>query len=107
MTVASAEAGPGWAVRAGWPVGGSVVVGSWLVRERDLEVDLDAPAADVDSLDDEPQQALAAFEVELVQRGGDPLAESGESVTQPVLGGQLGAAPVSVSFSCTSWRGGR
>jgi len=57
-------------------------------------VDFDAPAADVDSLDDEPEQALAAVEVKLVERGGDPLAESGEPVTQPVLGGQLGAACV-------------
>ena len=55
-------------------------------------MDLDAPAADVDSFDDEPEQALAAFEVELVEGGGDPLGEPGETVTQPVLGGELGAA---------------
>jgi hypothetical protein len=30
-----------------------VVVGWWLVGERDLEVDLDPPAGDVDLLDDE------------------------------------------------------
>ena len=53
---------------------------------------LDAPAADVDSLDDEPEQALAAFEVELVEGGGDPFCEPSETVTQPVLGGELGAA---------------
>jgi hypothetical protein len=55
-------------------------------------VDLDSPAVDADSLDDESQEALAAFEVEFVERCDDPLAEVGEPAAQPVLGGQLGAA---------------
>ena len=45
---------------------GRVVVG-WFVGEGDLEVDLDSPAADADVLDHEPQKALAAIEVELVE----------------------------------------
>ena len=53
-------------VGAGRAVVGWVVVG-WVVGEGDLEMDLDSSAADVDSLDDESQQALAAFEVELVE----------------------------------------
>ncbi len=52
---------------AGWPVVGSVLVGWWLVRERDLEVDLDVPADDADFLDEEAQQLLAAVEVEVVE----------------------------------------
>ena len=56
---------------------GRVLVGWWLIGERDLEVDLDSPAVDADSLDDEPEEALAAFEVEFVERCDDPLAEVG------------------------------
>ena len=55
-------------------------------------MDLDSPAGDADCLEDEPEEALAAVEVELVEGGGDPLAEVGDSVAQPVLGGELGAA---------------
>ncbi|MBV9047937.1 MAG: hypothetical protein JOY58_06690, partial [Solirubrobacterales bacterium] len=55
-------------------------------------MDLDSPAFDADSLDDESEEPLAAVEVELVEGGGDPLAEPGEPVAQAVLGGELGAA---------------
>lgn len=54
-------------MRAGWPVVGSVVVRWWLVRERDLEVDLDSPAGHTDFLDHEAHQLAAAREVEVVQ----------------------------------------
>ena len=74
-----------------------VVRSRWLVLGRvvgkgDLEVDLDPPAADAHLFDDESKQAPATVEVEVVQRGRDGLAERGESATQPVLGGELGAA---------------
>jgi hypothetical protein len=57
---------------------GGFLVGWWLIGERDLEVDLDSPAVDADSLDDEPEEALAAFEVEFVERCDNPFAEVGE-----------------------------
>ena len=80
------------AVGPGRPVAGRVLVGWWVVGEGDLEVDLDSPAADADVLDHEPEQPLAAVEVEVVERGDDPFAEPREPMAQPVLGGQLGAA---------------
>jgi hypothetical protein len=46
---------------------GSVLVGWWLVREWDLEVDLDSPAGDADFLDHEAQQPPAAAEVKVVE----------------------------------------
>jgi len=46
---------------------GSFFLGWWLVRERDLEVDLDSPAGHADLLDDEAHQPSAASEVEAVQ----------------------------------------
>jgi hypothetical protein len=46
---------------------GSVLVGWWLGRERDLEVDLDSPAGHADLLDHEAHQPAAACEVETVQ----------------------------------------
>jgi hypothetical protein len=52
-----------------------------LVGERDLEVDLDSPPVHADSLDNESQEALAALEVEFVERCDDPLAEVGEPAT--------------------------
>jgi hypothetical protein len=55
-------------------------------------VDLDAPAGDADPLDHEPEQSSAPFDVEVVERRGDLLGEAGESPTEPVLGGELGAA---------------
>jgi hypothetical protein len=42
-------------------------------------VDLDAPAADADVLDDEAQELLAAVEVEVVERGERALGEAGEA----------------------------
>jgi hypothetical protein len=45
---------------------GSVLVGWWLVRKRDLEVDLDPPAGDADFLDHEAQQPPAPLEVKAV-----------------------------------------
>jgi hypothetical protein len=45
----------------------SVLVGWRLVRERDLEVDLDSPAGDADFLDHEAHQPPAAREVKVVQ----------------------------------------
>jgi hypothetical protein len=68
-------------------VGLGVVVG-----EGDLEVDLDAPAGDVDFLDDHAKETLAAVEVEVVERREDAFGEAGESAPQPVLGCELGAA---------------
>jgi hypothetical protein len=40
-------------------------------------VDLDAPAADCDLLDDEAEEALTVLEVELVEGGRDALGEAG------------------------------
>jgi hypothetical protein len=70
---------------------GRVVVGR-VFGERDLEVDLQTPAADADLLGDEPQQPAATFGVEVVERGGDLLGEASEPAAQPVLGRELGAA---------------
>ena len=68
-----------------------VVVG-WVVGQRDLEVDLDAPAGDADLLDHEPQQSATPVDVEVVERGGDLLGEAGQAAAQSVLGRELGAA---------------
>ena len=54
-------------MRARWRVVGSVLVGWWLVRERDLEVDLDSPAGHADFLDHEAHQSPAAREVKVVE----------------------------------------
>jgi hypothetical protein len=55
-------------------------------------VDLDAPAGDADFLDDESQEASAAFGVEVVECGGDLFGEAGEPSAEPVFGRELGAA---------------
>jgi hypothetical protein len=53
-------------------------------------VDLDAPAADGDLLDDEAKEALTVLEVELVEGGRDALGEAGEPLAQAVVAGELG-----------------
>jgi len=53
--------------------------------ERDLEVDLDPPAAHPDLLDDQAQEGLAGIEVELVERCGDALGEAREALAEAVL----------------------
>jgi hypothetical protein len=57
---------------ARWP---GFAFGWWVVLEGDLEMDLDVPARDADFLDDEAQQALAAVEVEFVERGEDAFCQ--------------------------------
>ena len=42
-------------------------------------MDLDVPAGDADLLDDEAQQALAAVEIEFVERGEDAFGEAGDA----------------------------
>ena len=53
-------------------------------------MDLDAPAADGDLLDDEAEEALTVLEVELVEGGRDALGEAGEPLAQAVVAGELG-----------------
>jgi hypothetical protein len=55
-------------------------------------VDLDAPAGDLDLLDDHAQEALAAVEVEFVEGGEDAFGEAGDAAAQPVLAREVGAA---------------
>jgi len=53
-------------------------------------VDLDAPAADGDLLDEEAEEALAVLEVEVIEGGRDALGEAGEALVQVVVAGELG-----------------
>jgi hypothetical protein len=55
-------------------------------------VDLDPPTADADLLHDESQEALAALEVEVIERGGDTFGEAGDAAPQSVLLGELDLA---------------
>ena len=76
LTVVSDEAARGGRVRAGWPVVGSVLVGWWLVGERDLEVDLDSPAAPTENPDRPPAPSVPRLVTYALSRPRSPLPAS-------------------------------
>src|SRR4051794_20983601 len=78
-----------WGGAVGWLAGVLRVWPGWV--ERDTESDLDVPAGDFDLLDEQPEQLLFLYVVELVDDLADLGGEVGDSAPELVPAGQRAA----------------
>ena len=63
--------------------------GSLRIVEGNAELDVEVPAPDVDSFDEESDEALALSEVEAVDGGGGTAGEAVDALAETVVGGEL------------------